>query len=76
MLTFLEAGTEQAADLGDGDDMYCGALERKLDAVAKLWPDLPPPARRRGKTARLSSKAGREISDGVTAITSMMSSRH
>jgi hypothetical protein len=40
MLTFLEAGTEQAADLGYGDESYFGALERKLDAVAKSWPDL------------------------------------
>jgi len=45
MLTFLEAGTEQAADLGYGGDTYFGALEKKLDAVAKLWPDLPPQAR-------------------------------
>ena len=45
MLTFLEAGTEQAADLGYGDESYFGALERKLDAVAKSWPDLPPGVR-------------------------------
>jgi len=46
MLTFLEEGTEQAADLGYGDESYFGALERKLDAVAKLWPDLSPTARK------------------------------
>jgi hypothetical protein len=45
MLTFLEAGTEQAADLGYGDDSYFEALERKLDAIAKSWPDLSPNAR-------------------------------
>ena len=45
MLTFIEAGTDQAADLGYGDDSYFSALERKLDAVAKSWPDLPPDAR-------------------------------
>lgn len=45
-LTFLEAGTEQAADLGYGDESYFGALERKLDAVAKSWPDLSPPVRK------------------------------
>lgn len=45
MLTFLEAGTEQAADLGYGDDSYFSALERKLDAVAKSWSDLSPEAR-------------------------------
>jgi hypothetical protein len=45
ILTFLEAGTEQAADLGYGDDSYFAALERKLDSVAKLWPELSPHAR-------------------------------
>jgi hypothetical protein len=45
MLTFIEAGTEQAADLGYGDESYFSALERKLDAVAKSWPDLSPEAR-------------------------------
>jgi hypothetical protein len=46
ILTFLEAGTEQAADLGYGDESYFGALERKLDAVAKSWPDLSPEVRK------------------------------
>jgi hypothetical protein len=40
MLTFVEAGTEQAADLGYGDENYFAALENKLDAVARLWPTL------------------------------------
>lgn len=40
MVTFIEAGTEQSADLGYGDDNYFSALERKLDAVAKSWPDV------------------------------------
>ena len=44
MVTFIEAGTEQAADLGYGDDSYFSALEHKLDAVAKSWPDLSPAA--------------------------------
>lgn len=42
MLTFVEAGTEQAADLGYGDEPYFSSLESKLDAVAKSWPLLPP----------------------------------
>ena len=46
MLTFLEAGTEQAADLGYGDESYFGALEQKLDAVAKSWPDLSSDVRK------------------------------
>jgi hypothetical protein len=35
MLEFVEAGTEQAADLGYGDDAYFAALERKLDEVVR-----------------------------------------
>jgi hypothetical protein len=50
MLTFLEAGTEQAADLGYGDESYFGALERKLDAVAKSWPDLSSDVRKDAAT--------------------------
>ena len=42
MLTFIEAGTEQAADLGYGDKSYFSALENKLDAVAKSWRELSP----------------------------------
>ena len=42
MLTFIEAGTEQAADLGYGDESYFSALENKLDAVAKSWRELSP----------------------------------
>jgi hypothetical protein len=45
MLTFLESGTEQAADLGYGDESYFGALARRLDTVAKLWPEHSPQAR-------------------------------
>ncbi len=40
MLTFIEAGTEQAADLGYGDETYFSALENKIDAVVKYWPRL------------------------------------
>jgi hypothetical protein len=35
MLTFVEAGTEQAVDLGYGDDSYFSALETKVAAVVK-----------------------------------------
>src|SRR2546428_12744775 len=37
MLTFIESGTEQAADLGYGDENYFSALENKIDAVTKSW---------------------------------------
>jgi len=52
MLTFIEAGTEQAADLGYGDENYFSALENKVDAVAKSWRDLPAEARTKA-SARL-----------------------
>ena len=41
MLTFIEAGTEQAADLGYGDEAYFDALQIRLDAVAKAFDTLP-----------------------------------
>ncbi len=45
MLTFVEAGTEQAADLGYGDDDYFAALENKLDAIVKAFDELSATAR-------------------------------
>ena len=42
MLTFIEAGTEQAADLGYGDETYFSALENKIAAILKYWPRLLP----------------------------------
>ena len=50
MLTFIESGTEQAADLGYGDEAYFSALERKLDAIAKAWADLSAEARAEAAT--------------------------
>jgi hypothetical protein len=35
MLEFVEAGTEQAADLGYGDEAYFAALERKVKEVVQ-----------------------------------------
>jgi hypothetical protein len=45
MLTFVEAGTEQAVDLGYGDDSYFSALENKLTAIAKVFDELPTSAK-------------------------------
>ena len=45
MLTFVEAGTEQAADLGYGDEAYFNALQIRLDAVAKEFDALPADVR-------------------------------
>jgi hypothetical protein len=77
MLTFLEAGTEQAADLGYGDDPYFTALERKLDAVAKSWSDLSPDARKdaatrldwvRTRAQNIGWGYGDYVADVVTAL--------
>ncbi len=45
LLTFVEAGTEQAADLGYGDETYFSTLERKLAEAATLLDALPDEAR-------------------------------
>jgi hypothetical protein len=54
MLTFIEAGTEQAADLGYGDEAYFGALQIRLDAVAKEFDTLPTDIR-----AQVRARLGR-----------------
>ena len=46
MLEFVEAGTEQAADLGYGDDAYFAALERRVKAVVQSLDALPNEDRR------------------------------
>ena len=45
MLEFVEAGTEQAADLGYGEDAYFAALERKVVETIKAVDALPEAAR-------------------------------
>ena len=45
MLTFVEAGTEHAADLGYGDGAYLKALQIRLDAAAKEFDALPAEVR-------------------------------
>jgi hypothetical protein len=54
MLTFVEAGTEQAADLGYGDETYFNALQIRLDAVVKEFDTLPADVR-----ANVSTRLGR-----------------
>jgi hypothetical protein len=46
MLEFVEAGTEQAADLGYGEDAYFAALERKVRDVLRSLDALPDTDRR------------------------------
>jgi len=45
LLTFVEAGTDQAADLGYGDEAYFSTLERKLAEAVSLLDALPNEAR-------------------------------
>jgi hypothetical protein len=45
LLSFVEAGTEQAVDLGYGDEGYFAALERNLDAIDDAFDDLPEDVR-------------------------------
>ncbi len=58
MLTFVEAGTDQAADLGYGDDAYFDALVSRLNAVANAFDDLPE-AERKKAIVRLERIRGR-----------------
>ena len=46
MLSFVEAGTELAADLGYGEEKYFAALERTLDDITDGLADLSPESRR------------------------------
>lgn len=45
MLAMVEAGTEQAVDLGYANEAYFAALERALRSVVDALPSLPEPAR-------------------------------
>jgi hypothetical protein len=53
MLEFVEAGTEQAADLGYGDDAYFTSLERNVNEILRLLNELPN-GDRRGLTDRIA----------------------
>ena len=52
MLEFVEAGTEQAADLGYGDEPYFSALERKVTEIVRALDTLSD-TERNVATARL-----------------------
>ncbi len=59
MLTFVEAGTEQAADLGYGDEAYFDALQLRLDAVEQDFDTLPAEMRTnvRARLGRIQMRA-------------------
>lgn len=44
LLTFVEAGTEQAADFGYGDEKYFATLERKVAEAVSMLDGLPKEA--------------------------------
>lgn len=64
MLSFVEAGTEQSADLGYGDHGYFTALERKLDAINDM-----PTSNQRSFAASTAFDSARKLSDGAMATT-------
>ena len=63
MLTLVEAGTEQAADLGYGDERYFTALEGVIHDAVKALKTLPGESRER-VVARLRRVANRGASIG------------
>jgi hypothetical protein len=77
MFIFVEAGTEQAVDLGYGADAYFNALVSRLNAVAKAFDDLPAAVRNNTITRleRIRSRAkhigwgyGDFVADIVTTL--------
>ncbi len=68
MLTFVEAGTEQAVDLGYGDEAYFNALQVRLDAVAKEFDTLPVDVRAQVRARLGRIQCVRGPSAGVSAM--------
>ena len=80
MLTLVEAGTEQAADLGYGDEAYFNALQIRLDAVAKEFDTLPADVRakvrvRLGRIQVRAQDVGWGFSDAVDDVIHSLDAR-
>lgn len=80
MLTFVEAGTEQAVDLGYGDDAYFNALEKRLGAIVKAFETLPAPERAsaRARLERIQARAkhiGWGLCDAVDEVVQALDAR-
>jgi hypothetical protein len=80
MLTFVEAGTEQAADLGYGDESHFNALETRLDAVAKEFDTLPAEMRdkvraRLGRIQKRAQAIGWGFGDAVDHVVHELDAR-
>ena len=74
MVAMVEAGTEQAADLGYGDEAYFAALERVLRSVVDALPSLPESAlssivQRLRQVAARAESTGWGYGDAVREIT-------
>jgi hypothetical protein len=77
MLTFVEAGTDQAADLGYGDEQYFSALERALRSAVKLARTLSDQVQaaivpRLERLVRQSARTGWGFGDMVREIAAPM----
>ena len=80
MLTFVEAGTEQAADLSYGHQTYFDALQIRLDAVAKEFDTLPAEVRanvkaRLGRIQVRAHDVGWGFGDAVVELVHALDSR-
>jgi len=74
MLSLVEAGTEQAVDLGFADESYFASLERVLEFVVEALPSLPVSAQPRlvqrlRQVAERSNSTGWGFGDAVREIT-------
>ncbi len=74
MVAMVEAGTEQAVDLGCADEAYFAALERVLRSVVDALPSLPESARssivqRLRQVAERAESTGWGYGDAVREIT-------
>lgn len=80
MLTFVEAGTEQAADLGYGDEAYFNALEKRLGAIVTAFDTLPATERAnaRARLERIQARAkhiGWGFGDAVDEVVHALDAR-
>lgn len=79
MVSLVEAGTEQAVDLGFGDEAYFGSLERVLRSVVEALPALAESDRRSivqrlQRVAERSDSTGWGFGDAVREITAPVTS--
>jgi hypothetical protein len=79
-LTFIEAGTEQAADLGFGEDAYFTSLCAALDAAEKLIRKVPPSvmqesAKRLARIAKRADATGWGYGDYAADVSARVSGR-